>query len=326
MEKIWKFGAAAGMAAIVLAGCGDEEAAPVEDQETETPAEPPTEVAEAEFPVTLVDAMGDEVVIEEEPESFVSMIPSNTEIAYELGLGEKMVGVSDFDNYPEEVADLEKIGGQEFNVEKIISLQPDMVLAHESGLGMGTDGYQQLRDAGLNVFVVENAETFDEVYETISTIGQVSGAVEAANGLIEEMEVQVAEIEELAANVEESKSVFVEIGSEPELYTAGTGTFIHEMLTMIQAENVAGGEEGWISMDPEAVVAANPEIIITTEGGYIENAAELIKERSGYAAVTAVQEDAIYELNPDTVTRPGPRLTEGLMTLAEVIYPETFSE
>lgn len=95
---------------------------------------------------------------------------------------------------------------------------------------------------------------------------------------------------------------------------------------MIQAENVAGGEEGWISMDPEAVVAANPEIIITTEGGYIENAAELIKERSGYADVTAVQEDAIYELNPDTVTRPGPRLTEGLMTLAEVIYPETFSE
>lgn len=325
MKNTWKFGAAAGMAAIVLAGCGDE-ATPVEDQDVETPAEPPSEVAEAEFPVTLVDAMGDEVVIEEEPESFVSMIPSNTEIAYELGLGEKMVGVSDFDNYPEEVADLEKIGGQEFNVEKIISLQPDVVLAHESGLGMGTEGYQQLRDAGVNVFVVENAETFDEVYETISVIGQVSGAVEAADGLIEEMEAQVAEVEELATGVDESKSVFVEIGSEPELYTAGTGTFIHEMLTMIQAENVAGDQEGWISMDPEAVVAANPEIIITTEGGYIENAAELIKERSGYADVTAVQEDAIYELNPDTVTRPGPRLTEGLMTLAEVIYPETFSE
>ncbi|MBU9673504.1 ABC transporter substrate-binding protein [Planococcus sp. CP5-4] len=325
MKNTWKFGAAAGMAAMVLAGCGDG-AAPVEDQDVETPAEPPSEVAEAEFPVTLVDAMGDEVVIEEEPESFVSMIPSNTEIAYELGLGEKMVGVSDFDNYPEEVADLEKIGGQEFNVEKIISLQPDVVLAHESGLGMGTEGYQQLRDAGVNVFVVENAETFDEVYETISVIGQVSGAVEAADGLIEEMEAQVAEVEELAAGVDESKSVFVEIGSEPELYTAGTGTFIHEMLTMIQAENVAGDQEGWISMDPEAVVAANPEIIITTEGGYIENAAELIKERSGYPDVTAVQEDAIYELNPDTVTRPGPRLTEGLMTLAEVIYPETFSE
>lgn len=325
MKNIWRFGAAAGMAAIVLAGCGDE-ATPVEEQDVETPAEPPSEVAEAEFPVTLVDAMGDEVVIEEEPESFVSMIPSNTEIAYELGLGEKLVGVSDFDNYPEEVTDIEKIGGQEFNVEKIISLQPDVVLAHESGLGMGTEGLQQLRDAGLNVFVVENAETFDEVYDTISVIGQASGAVEEADALVEEMETQVSEVEEMASGVEESKSVFVEIGSEPELYTAGTGTFIHEMLTMIQAENVAGGQEGWISMDQEAVVAANPDIIITTEGGYIENAVEQIKERNGYADVTAVKEDGVHNLNPDTVTRPGPRLTEGLMTLAEVIYPETFGE
>lgn len=325
MNNIWKFGTAAGMAALVLTGCGDT-ATPVEEQDVETPAEPPSEVAEAEFPVTLVDALGDEVVIEEQPESFVSMIPSNTEIAYELGLGEKLVGVSDFDNYPEEVADIEKIGGQEFNVEQIISLQPDVVLAHESGLGMGTEGLQQLRDAGLNVFVVDNAETFEEVYETITVIGQASGAVEEADALVEEMEMQVAEIQEMAAGVEETKSVFVEIGSEPELYTAGEGTFIHEMLTMIQAENVAGGEQGWISMDPEAVVAANPDVIITTEGAYVENAVEQIKTRSGYAEVTAVQEDAVYELDGDTATRPGPRLTEGLMTLAEMIYPETFGE
>lgn len=325
MNNIWKFGTAAGMAAIVLSGCGDT-ASPEEEQDVETPAEPPTEVAEAEFPVTLTDAMGDEVVIEEEPESFVSMIPSNTEIAYELGLGEKLVGVSDFDNYPEEVADIEKIGGQEFNVEKIISLEPDVVLAHESGLGMGTEGLQQLRDAGLNVFVVENAETFDEVYDTISVIGQASGAVEEADALVEEMETQVSAIEEMAAGVEQSKSVFVEVGSEPELYTAGTGTFIHEMLTMIQAENVAGDQEGWISLSPEAVVAANPDVIITTEGGYVENAVEQIKERSGYADITAVQEDAVYELDSDMATRSGPRLTEGLMTLAELIYPETFGE
>lgn len=325
MKNIWKFGTAAGMAAIVLAGCGDG-AAPVEDQDVETPAEPPSEVAEAEFPVTLVDAMGDEVAIEEEPESFVSMLPSNTEIAYELGLGEKLVGVSDFDNYPAEVADIEKIGGQEFNVEKIISLQPDLVLAHESGIGTWADGLQQLRDAGVKVFVVENAETFDEVYETISVIGQASGAVEEADALIEEMETQVAAIEDLSNGVEETKSVFVEVGSDPELYTAGTGTFIDEMLTMIQAENVAGDQQGWANMSQEAVVAADPEVIITTEGTYIEDAVGKIKERNGYGKVTAVQEDAVFEVDADTLTRSGPRLTEGLMTMAELIYPETFGE
>ena len=325
MKKFWKFGLSAGFAAVLLAGCG-EEAAPVEEQEVETPAEPPTEVAEAEFPVTLTDAVGEEVVIEEEPEAIVSMIPSNTEISYELGLGDKMVGLSDFDNYPEETAEVEKIGGQEFNVEKIISLQPDVVLAHESGLGVGEEGLQQLRDAGLTVFVVSNAESFEEVYETITIIGQASGAVEEADALVSEMEVQVAEIEELAATVEEPKSVFIEVGSDPEIYTTGTGTFMHEMLTMINAENVAGDQEGWVSLDPEAIVAADPEVIITTEGGYIENAVELIKSRSGFSEVTAVKEDAVYVLDSDKVTRSGPRLTEGLQELAETVYPEVFSE
>lgn len=319
MKKFWKFGLSAGLAAALLAGCG-EEAAPAVNEEISK------EAAEAEFPVTLTDAVGEEVVIEEEPDAIVSMVPSNTEISYELGLGDKIVGVSDFDNYPEEAANVEKIGGQEFNVEKIISLQPDIVLAHESGLGVGDAGLQQLRDAGLKVFVVNNAVSFDEVYETITTIGQASGAVEEAEALILEMETKVAEIEEVAATVEEPKSVFIEVGSDPEIYTTGTGTFMHEMLTMINAENVASDQEGWVSLDPEAIVAANPEVIVTTEGGYIENAVELIKSRSGFGEVTAVKEDAVYMLDSDKVTRSGPRLTEGLQELAETVYPEVFSE
>lgn len=325
MKKFWKFGLSASLAAVLMAGCGGENTA-TEEQEIETPAEPPTEVAEAEFPVTLTDAMGTEVVIEEEPEAIVSMIPSNTEIAYELGLGDKIVGVSDFDNYPEETADVEKIGGQEFNVEKIISLQPDIVFAHESGLGMGTEGLEQLTDAGLTVFVVENAESFDQVYDTITVIGQATGATDEADALVEQMEVQVEEITEQASNVEETKAVFVEVGSDPEIFTTGSGTFIDEMLQIINAENIAGDQEGWVSMDPEAVVAANPDVIVTTEGGYIENAEELIKTRSGFAEVTAVQEDAVYSVDSDAVTRSGPRLTVGLLELARAVYPEVFSE
>ncbi|RAZ80819.1 ABC transporter substrate-binding protein [Planococcus halotolerans] len=325
MKKFWKFGMSAGLAAVLLAGCGGEDAAN-EEQQIETPAEPPTEVAEAEFPVTLVDATGEEVVIEEEPQAIVSMIPSNTEIAYELGLGEKIVGVSDFDNYPEETADVEKIGGMEFNVEKIISLEPDIVFAHESGLGAGTEGLDQLTEAGLTVFVVDNAESFEEVYDTITVIGQATGATEEADAIVQQMEVQVNEISEQASNVEETKSVFVEVGSDPEIYTTGSGTFMDEMLQIINAENVAGDQEGWVSMDPEAIVAADPEVIVTTEGGYIENAEEMIKTRSGFAEVTAVEEDAVYSVDADPVNRPGPRLTEGLLELARAVYPEVFSE
>lgn len=325
MKKFWKFGMNAGLAALLLTGCGGENAA-VEEQEIETPAEPPKEIAEVEFPVTLTDAVGEEVVIEEEPDAIVSMIPSNTEIAYELGLGEKMVGVSDFDNYPEEAAEVEKIGGQEFNVEKIISLNPDVVLAHESGVGVGEAGFQQLRDAGILVYVVSEANSFDEVYETISVIGQATGAMEEADALVSQMEVQVEEIKEQASAVEEPKTVFVEVGSTPEIYTTGSGTFMDEMLDIINAENIAAEQEGWVSMDPEAIVAANPDVIITTEGAYVPDAAEKIKARSGFAEVTAVKEDQVYSVDSDQVTRSGPRLTAGLLELAEAVYPEVFSE
>lgn len=324
MKKFWKFGMNAGLAALLLAGCGGEAA--VEEKDVETPAEPPKEVAEAEFPVTLTDAVGEEVVIEEEPDAIVSMIPSNTEIAYELGLGDKMVGVSDFDNYPEEAAKVEKIGGQEFNVEKIISLNPDVVLAHESGVAVGEAGLQQIRDAGVPVYVVQEATSFDEVYETISIIGQATGAMEEADALVSEMEVQVEEIKEQASAVKEPKSVFVEVGSTPDIYTTGSGTFIDEMLSIINAENVAADQEGWVSMDPEAIVEANPDVIISTEGAYVPDAVEKIKTRSGFAEVAAVKGDQVYNLDSDQVTRSGPRLTAGLMEMAKTVYPDVFSE
>lgn len=325
MNKFWKFGMSAGMAALLLAGCG-EEAAPVEKEDVETPAEPPKEIAEVEFPVTLTDAAGEEVVIEEEPDAIVSMVPSNTEIAYELGLGEKMVGVSDFDNYPEEAASVEKIGGQEFNVEKIISLQPDVVLAHESNLGVGDAGLQQLRDAGLNVFVVEEATTFEEVFETMTIIGQATGAMEEADAQISEMEAQLDEIEALASDVKEPKKVFVEVGSSPEIYTTGSGTFIDEMLSKINAENVAGDQEGWVSMDPEAIVSSNPDVIVSTEGAYVPDAVDQIMNRNGFAEITAVEDEAVYNLDSDKLTRQGPRVTEGLLELAQAVYPEVYGE
>lgn len=324
MKKYWKFGASAGLAAMLLAGCGDQEAPTGETEET--PVDTPKEVAEVEFPVTMTDATGEEVVIEAEPEAIVSMMPSNTEIIYELGMGEKIVGVTDFDNYPEEAASIEKIGGQEFNVEKIISLQPDLVLSHEGGLGVGEAGIQQLRDAGLAVYVVSDAQNFDEVYETFSVIGQATGAMEEADALVSEMEAQVDEIEEQASTIKEPKKVFVEVGSSPEIYTTGSGTFIDEMLDILNAENTAGELKGWVSMDPEAIVEKNPDVIISTEGAYVPDAVEKIKARNGFAEVAAVKEDAVYNVDSDKVTRSGPRLTEGLMEMAQAIYPEVFSE
>lgn len=321
MKKIWQLWLATALAAILLTACGQEEAKPAPQNENDQ-----TEQAESAFPVTLTDVVDHEITLEEEPKTIVSMVPSNTEILFGLDLGEKVVGVSDFDNYPEEVTSVEKIGGQEFNVEKIISLSPDLVLAHESGLGIGDAGLQQLRDAGLNVFVVKTAANFEEVYDTMMTIGQATGATAEAEEMVQTMKDEVAEIQEQASSVDTKKTVFVEVSGAPEIYTTGNNTFMNEMITMLNAENAAGDQEGWIKMDAEEIVKRNPDVILTTYGGYVPDAVEQVLAREGFGTVTAIKNKAVIDVDADTTSRSGPRLTEGLLEMAKAIYPEVFSE
>lgn len=305
-----------------LAGCGSnaEQSNAKETKNTET-----VQQAEVKFPVTITDGTGQEVTIESKPEKIVSLIPSNTEIAYGLGLEEQIVGVSDFDNFPEEVAEKEKIGGMEFNLEKIISMKPDLVLAHASSAHSSEAGLQQLKDTGITVLVVNDAKTFDEVYESISMIGTASGEKEKADTMIADMKKKIEEIKTKAQEIKEEdrKSVFVEVSPAPEVYAAGKNTFIDEMLQIIHAENTVT-EEGWPKLDSEAIIKSNPEVIITTHGYYTPEPVKNVTSREGWDKITAVKENRVIDVHSDKVTRTGPRLTEGVEELAKAVYPDVF--
>lgn len=321
MKKFYSILLASLLAVGVLAACG----------ETKTEEKPSNESSKTEqtsqsFPLTITDAVGEEVVIEEKPEKLVSLIPSNTEIVFELGLGEELVGVTDNDTYPAEVADIEKVGGMEFNVEKIISLDPDVVLAHASSAHNSTDGLQQLRDSGIDVVVVNDAANFDDVYESIDMIGEVTGETEAATELVSSMKDKMDDIKEKATKIAEAdkKSVYIEVSGEPSIFTTGTNTFMEEMLDTINAENIIT-DEGWIQVDPEAIIAANPDVVITTYGSYSEvNPADAVIAREGWGEITAVKEKQIVDVDSDTVTRSGPRLVEGVEAIAKAVYPDVF--
>jgi iron complex transport system substrate-binding protein len=307
-----------------LAGCGS---APKNDSaDTPENKEGQTENQQgSEFPVTITDALDNQVVIEEKPEKIVSLIPSNTEIAFELGLGEEIVGVSDFDNYPAEAAEKEKVGGMEFNVEKIISLAPDLVLAHGSSAQAGEAGLQQLRDSGITVLVVNNANNLEEVYESILMIGTAAGEKENAESVIGSMKEKIEEIKVKAQEIpeEERKSVFVEVSPAPEIFTSGTNTFMDILLQVINAKNVVT-EDGWVKMDPEAVIERNPDVIITTHGYYTENPVDNVMNRDGWQDISAVKNNEVVDVDSDAVTRTGPRLAEGVEELAKAVYPEKF--
>lgn len=307
---------------LLLAGCNNEPG-----EETTQPAQEATENAaeESSFPMTVTDAVGNEVKLDEAPDAIISMIPSNTEILFELGLAEEVVGVTDYDNYPEKAATKEKIGAFEFNIEKMTALQPDLILAHESSWSSAEAGLQVLKDSGVPIFVVGNAMSFEETYGTIEAIGMVTGKADEAATVVEEMKAQVEAIATKLEGVEETKSVFIESSGDPEIYTAGQGTLMQELLDHINAENSVADQEGWLLMNGEEIISRNPDVIVLTYS-YVENAVDAVKARPGFDQITAVQQDAVIQVNEDIVTRPGPRLALALEELAKAVYPEVMND
>ncbi|WP_064093255.1 ABC transporter substrate-binding protein [Rossellomorea aquimaris] len=275
--------------------------------------------------VTLKDALDNEVTLEKRPEKIVSLIPSNTEILFNLGLDKEVVGVTDFDNYPEEATKKEKVGGMEFNVEKIISLKPDLVLAHESSAKSAEEGLNQLRNAGVTVYIVRDAANFEKLFTTIENIGVLVGKKEDANKTVSEMKSKLEDIKEKTSTVSEKKKVYVEVSPAPEIYTTGKNTFIDEILSLVNAENVVT-EEGWVQTNQESVIQSNPDVIITTYGYYSENPKEQVMSREGWQGIAAVKHGNVYDVHSDLVTRTGPRLGEGVEEIAKSIYPELFTE
>ncbi|MDS9472319.1 ABC transporter substrate-binding protein [Sporosarcina pasteurii] len=327
MKKIWKLWLLSIVAVFLLAACGGNatEEKPKVD-ETETSQEENKDAgAEEAYPITLTDAVGNEITLEKAPEKIVSMMPSNTEILFALDLADEIVGVSDFDDYPAEAAEKERIGGQEFNVEAIIALDPDIVFGHESAFGLSEEGYQQISDAGIPVFVVKNAADFDETYKTIETIGLLTDKQEEAEQIISTMKEKVEEVLTKLENVEEEKTVFVETSPAPEIYTPGQNTFMQEMLDMVGAKNIADDQEGWFVMEPEELVDRNPDVIIVMYD-YIDTAVEDVYARDGFDTITAIKEEQVIQVDENITSRTGPRLAEGLEAIAKAIYPEVFSE
>lgn len=314
---------------VFLTACGmDTEPKPIEKNKGSVSEQSSDSAVEDSYPVTLKDATDKEIEIEKKPEKIVSLIPSNTEIVYALGEGDTLVGVSESDNYPKEVNEIEKVAGMELNIEKILSLAPDVVLAHASTVGMWESGLKQLEDSGVTVFVVNDAQSFDEIYTSIEMVGKVTGQNEEAKEMIADMKSKLSNLKEKAKTISEKdrKSVFIEVGSEPEIYTTGTNSFMSEMLEVINADNAVTEQGDWIPLNEEAIVKLNPDVILITYGQFVENAKKQLMERNAWQDMTAIKEEKVYEVNDDLVSRPGPRVVEGVEELAKSIYPDVFGK
>lgn len=307
-------------------GCGNQPQDSVDPVPEENMQEPVTEAEQGKYPLTFTDGSGQEVTIPEEPKTIITTVPSNTEMIFALGGGDRLIGVSDYCNFPAEVDQIEKIGAMEMNVEKILSLQPDLIFITPYQNANAGEALEQFKSLGMSVVVIQDATSFEDVYGSMRLIAKVIDAEDKAEEIITEMKDRLAWFKDKAENITEKKKIWVEVSPAPEIYSTGKGTFMHEMLEVINAVNAVGDQEGWIKFTEEEIVQLNPDVIITTYGFYVDKPSEEVLKRAGWGEVPAVKNKQVFDVDNDTVTRPGPRLIDGVETLAKLIYPEVFKQ
>lgn len=294
--------------ATVLVSCGDS-------------AEQPTEqTTDAVFPVTIVDDEGVEVTIEREPQRIITFAPSHTETVFALGLGDRLVGVSGpFDDFPPEAEEVEEVGGAgEFGVdpneERVVELEPDIMLT----AFIGGEWKDRLRELGIPVFTTLASE-FDDALADIQTVGRLTGAVAEAEALTTSMRAEAQGLSDAVAS-EDQVTCFFEVGFEGGFFTIGPGALEFELLQRAGCDPVTKGvTEPYPQWSVEQLVEDDPEVYLVAEesGGTVGS----VGKRDGFDSLRAVRNRRVILVDSDLVSRPGPRLVEGLRAFAEALHP-----
>jgi iron complex transport system substrate-binding protein len=287
-------------------------------------AAPSASAAEVGYPLTLTDDAGRAVDIPDEPERIVSLAPSNTEIVCALDACDRLVGVTDFDDYPAEVAEVpDVVIGAVVDVELVAQADPDLILAAGNEF-TSSAVITDLAGLGYPVLVLY-PETLEAVLDNVELVGTAINAVEAAGEVTEHMAEHIAEVRAAVAG-EPAPRTFYEVGLfEGAIYTAGEDSFLAGLI------DTAGGDP--ITGDPlttaialEDLVVADPEVILLGDAAYDPSITpESVAARPGWEGMTAVTTGRIEVMEEDLViTRPGPRIIEGLEALALAIHPDAF--
>jgi iron complex transport system substrate-binding protein len=276
----------------------------------------------------ITDDHGRTVTIADIPERVISLAPSATEILFALGVGDKVVGVTDYCDYPEELVrkietgKIHKVGAPfpGFNLETIVDLEPDVVFA----IGATVPDYvYDLDELGIPAIVL-NAKDIDGIFHDIELVGEVSGKEDKAEVLVADLG---DDIDEIVATVSGAsvRAVFygVDVSDPALLWTTGNGTFIDALITLAGGVNIAGDLEGWPTYNLEDLVDTNPEVIVLGGANWGVSAEE-VASRPVWEDLDAVKNESIYAIDDTTLVRPGPRIAEGLELLATLIHPELF--
>jgi iron complex transport system substrate-binding protein len=276
------------------------------------------------YPLTLTDDDGQKLTFQHAPMRIVTFAPSVTEIVYALGLGSRVIGVSgSYDNYPAAAKKVEEVGGAgdfgvDPNLEKVVSLQPDVFLT----ISGGEEWKAKLRELGVPVFTIQ-ATTLEDTIHDVRTVGTLTGATAAADEVAVSMEQQVKAVEARVAGTA-PVSCFYEVYYGPPIDTVGPGSFVYDLLQKAGCDPVtSSAKTAYPRWSAEALLNENPDVYLVDSLSAPNPAA--VAKRPGFDALSAVRDGSVDMIDSDLVTRQGPRVVQGLAELARALHPDAFA-
>lgn len=277
-------------------------------------------------PLVIVDGLDRPIQFDAAAQKIISIAPSNTEILFAVGAGSQVLARDEFSDFPAEALGLPSVGGGfgQLDVEKMISLQPDLVLASEL---TPADQVESLEKLGLKVYLLPNPINLEEMYTNLMTVGQITGREKQAQELVDKLKARVKTVDEKVAGAQARPLVFYELdGTDPNApWTAGPGSFIDALIARAGGENLGGSlGEAYAQISIEQILLDNPAIVLLGDFTWGGVTVEDVLERDSWQDVQAVQSASIYTFDDNLVSRPGPRLVDGLEQLARLLHPELF--
>jgi len=273
--------------------------------------------------LTVVDDAGRSVVFNGPPQRIMALAPSNTEIVFALGAEDRIVAVDKWSNYPPGAKAKPRISPLNPSLEQIVRLSPDLILSARGG----AEPLLPLERQGIKVMIFA-PRTMEDIYRNVLLIGRIVDAQERAERLVRAMRQRAAAVLERVRDAPRPK-VFIELdGSDPlRPFTAGPGSFIDLLIQLAGGANVATlSRIVWPQFNLEELLKADPDMIILGDALVPMNpqTPEMVARRPGWNRLRAVRLGAIYPIETEVVSRPGPRIVEGLELLAKLFHPDRF--
>jgi iron complex transport system substrate-binding protein len=252
----------------------------------------------------------------------ISLMPSNTEIIAELGMEDSLTGITTADNFPEDLNEnLTRLDTFALDEESMMALNPTHIVSHQANHDANKNIIDRVAsNTGAATLIVDDAGNIDEIYSTITDIGVFIGKEEQATVLNASLQQDVENIQREYGNRERQDKALILVSTTPDIYIAGNGTFIDDFLKTLNIGNVFEDVNGYPAITSEDLIAREPETVISTLGVSNEELTNEMNNISGLEGAPITREENQCTPNPDTVSRPGPRFTEGLAAIAECVY------